>query len=74
MPYDPLKPYADCTGSPWRRLLNLTLLKETNRDLFGGGGKRVAEEAQHHQSSDDHDFEHERNVHHGPGHHGANAV
>jgi hypothetical protein len=55
-------------------LLNLTLLKETNRDLFGGGGKRVAEEAQHHQSTDDRDFEHERNVHHGPGHHGANAV
>lgn len=52
-----------------RRLLNLTLLKETNRDLFGGGGKRVAEEAQHHQSSDDRDYEHERNVHHG-----ANAV
>ena len=50
-----------------RRLLNLTLLKETNRDLFGGGGKRVAEEAQHHQSSDDHDYEHERNVHRGPG-------
>lgn len=47
-------------------LLNLSLLKETNRDLFGPGGKRVAEEA-HHQSSDDHDFEHERNVHRGPG-------
>jgi hypothetical protein len=47
-------------------LLNLSLLKETNRDLFGPGGKRVAEEA-HHSQTDDHDYDHERNVHRGPG-------
>lgn len=48
-------------------LLNLSLLKETNRDLFGPGGKRVAEEAQHHSQTDDHDHDYERNVHRGPG-------
>lgn len=47
-----------------RSLLNLSLLKETNRDLFGPGGKRVAEETQR-SSADDHNFDH-HHEHRGP--------